>query len=54
MPDLPKGYTCACGKEHRFPSYVYAHWDMLLTHTCECGRENEMVRGIVRIQELAK
>lgn len=46
MPDLPKGFTCSkCGKTHEFATYVYAHWDALLTHTCDCGQVHEIIRG---------
>jgi hypothetical protein len=37
--ELPKGFNCDCGRFNAFSSYVYAHWDMDLTFTCECGRE---------------
>lgn len=45
---LPDRYTCECEDEHVFPSYVYAHWDTELTHTCgTCGRKNILHRGKV-------
>lgn len=43
---LPKGFTCEdCGKKHRFPSYVYAHWDEELFTTCDCGTRYCVFRG---------
>ena len=44
---LPKGFTCDCGREHKFPLYVYAHWNILLTMTCEsCSRTYEIQNGV--------
>lgn len=37
ISDLSKGYTCECGKFHKYPLYVCAHWDNNLLHTCDCG-----------------
>lgn len=34
-----KGYTCTCGKYHKFPMYVYAHPTDELIHKCDCGRK---------------
>ncbi|VVB52807.1 Uncharacterised protein [uncultured archaeon] len=42
---LPKSYKCACGKVHVHPAYLYAHWDEIITHTCDCGRKNDLLRG---------
>lgn len=45
---LPKGYQCPkCKTDHEFPSYVFAHWDVLLTHTCGCGSVNKLRSGKV-------
>lgn len=39
-----KGYMCACGTFHKFPTYVYAHTRDLIEHTCEsCGAVYEIV-----------
>lgn len=51
---LTKGFTCVCGKEHKFPPYVYAHWNVELVHTCElsdggCGAKHWMRSGIVTL-----
>lgn len=44
---LPKSYTCKCGAEHTYPAYVFAHWNEILTHTCEkCGAKHDVLRGI--------
>jgi hypothetical protein len=52
---LPKGYTCACGMEHKYPSYVYAHWREVLTHECDkCGRKNKTVCGVATIARRGK
>ena len=50
MPGLlPEGYTCVCGEIHKFPTYVYAHWDDPLIHNCpKCGKPNEIVDGEVQ------
>lgn len=45
IQETPKGYTCDCGKFHKFPSYVYAHWSEYLNHTCDCGNINELIQG---------
>lgn len=43
---LASGYTCArCKEQHKYPAYVYAHWDVSLTHECSCGAKHEIVRG---------
>lgn len=54
--ELPKGYTCAvCGKEHLFPSYVYAHWTEQITHECDCGVKHNVLRGIaIRVKSSQK
>lgn len=50
-PNLPKGFTCTqCGKEHEFDAYVYAHWDTLLGHTCDCGAEHGILRGVATFE----
>lgn len=41
-------FKCACGKEHLLSSYVFAHWDERLVHTCSCGRKNIVQRGVVK------
>ena len=44
--DLPKSYLCTqCHTEHQFPGYVYAHWDVDITHTCDCGARHNIRRG---------
>lgn len=43
---LPKSYLCPCGVEHEFGLWVYAHWDILLTHECDsCNRINLIEAG---------
>ncbi len=47
-------YVCTkCGKEHAFPAYVYAHWDMEVIHTCDCGAKHVLLRGVARVQATA-
>jgi RNase P subunit RPR2 len=42
----PKGFRCECGKFHRYPGYVYAHFRNLLDFTCdECGAKHSIVMG---------
>ena len=36
--ELPKGFVCACDKFNKFPPWLYAHWDVEVEFTCECGR----------------
>ena len=52
MEEIAKGYTCACGKFHKFNGYVYAHWNIQLVHVCACGRENKIKGGIAEISNL--
>ena len=56
MPELifrdgmksPAGHKCDCGKEHKWPAYVYAHYHERLTHTCDvCGRKVIVLSGHV-------
>lgn len=43
---IPTGFTCdACKRQHKFPTYVYAHWDTPLEVKCECGRVFDLFRG---------
>lgn len=43
-----KGIACPhCGAWHRFDVYVYAHWDLRLQLTCECGGLCLIQRGEV-------
>lgn len=48
------GYTCKCGIYHKYPAYVYAHSDVELVHSCECGRKNIIFGFVVEIGELPK
>lgn len=42
----PCGFHCtACGRVARFDVYVQAHWDLRLTHTCECGQKHMVEQG---------
>lgn len=43
--ELPKGWTCTCGLFHRFSLWVYAHWDIEITTTCDCGRQVTFLGG---------
>ena len=46
--ELSKGYHCLCGKYHRFPGYVYAHWSDEIVHTCsKCDRKWLICEGEV-------
>lgn len=44
---MARRFKCACGKEHLLGAYVAAHWNELLTHSCECGRKNYVRGGVV-------
>ena len=42
------GYTCDCGKFHKFGGWVFAHWNIELTHTCDaCGATTVICEGEV-------
>jgi len=48
--DRASGFTCTCGKEHKFPAYVQAHWHDALRHTCsQCGRVHSIHEGSVTL-----
>ena len=32
---LPSGHVCSCLQVHKWPPYVYAHWDVRIKHTCD-------------------
>ena len=50
MSKLAKGFTCKCGKFHRFSGYVYANWDTGLVKTCaECGRRYRVLSGVATL-----
>ena len=43
-----RGFNCSrCGKWHKFGGYVAAHWDLSLTHTCECGQRHSLQSGVI-------
>ena len=49
MTELPKGFTCDCGREEEYPSWVFAHWNEALVCTCEdCGQKWSIFRGLAR------
>jgi len=44
--NLPKGFKCECGEDHPFDGYVYAHYRMVLAHTCDsCGAKHNICMG---------
>ena len=39
-----KGFTCTqCKKYHPFDAYVYAHTNIELVHTCDCGKKHIII-----------
>ena len=46
---LPKGFNCGeCSTFHRFSAWVYAHWDIRITASCQlCGSVNHIEAGEV-------
>ena len=43
----PRGFTCECGHEVKYPPYVFARWNEELIHTCtECGAKHTITEGI--------
>lgn len=50
MGDLT--YQCPCGVVHKATSWAAAHWDEVLTTTCDdCGAENTIRRGRVIVSK---
>lgn len=49
MANLPEGYKCPkCKAFNRFALWVYAHWDIYITHKCEnCKHEATLRAGRV-------
>jgi hypothetical protein len=48
VEEMKKGYTCSeCDNYNAYPTYVFAHWDEDLHHTCECGTINVILQGEV-------
>ncbi len=47
-------FACECGKTHVLSAYVCAHWDVALTHTCDCGRRRKVLRGVVTLMRSKK
>lgn len=45
---LAEGYDCKkCGEHHKFGSWIYAHWDEEVSHTClACGTEHIIIHGV--------
>lgn len=54
MSEMPKGFTCECGAIHEFGIWVMAHWNEALTHTCECGRQHDIRRGVAVLKKPKK
>ena len=50
--NLPRGYTCDCGKFNKYSLYVFAHWTIELVHTCECGKKWRILRGKANLERL--
>lgn len=43
---LKKGYRCpGCKKVNKFSVWVFAHWNIPITHSCDCGRKNTLQQG---------
>lgn len=41
---IPNGFHCVtCNKWHPFSAYVYAHANVHLVHTCDCGAKHELL-----------
>lgn len=44
--DSVKGHICKCGEEHKWPAYVYSHWEVPLVHKCpKCGLKADILKG---------
>jgi hypothetical protein len=46
---MKDGFTCECGKAHKYSAYVAAHWRERLLHTCDCGAKHSIREGIVKL-----
>lgn len=44
---FPIGHRCKCGKEHKWPAYIYAHFTEEIIHTCDCGIKATICDGRV-------
>jgi hypothetical protein len=53
---MPNGFFCkCCGRRSEFGMYVFAHWDITLSHTCpDCGEVSSVLRGHVERVERGK
>ena len=44
--ELPKGFTCECGRYHEFDMYYFAHFDEVMIYTCpDCEQKYNLLRG---------
>ena len=50
----PQGFSCPCGKQHKFSRYVHANSGKRVLHTCSCGRVHSIHRYAVRLVRAAK
>jgi len=51
----PIGHSCKCKRLHEWPSYVFAHMNIELIHTCECGTKVLLINGTAtKIKEETK
>lgn len=50
----PSGFSCPCGKQHKFSRYVHANSGKRVLHTCSCGRVHSIHRYAVRLVRAAK
>jgi hypothetical protein len=42
------GHICKCGSSHRWPLYVFGHWNDIITFTCpECKTKVDIQSGII-------
>lgn len=48
---MKDGYKCKCGKYNKYPMYYYAHYDLPMQHTCECGRIYNLLCGVANLME---
>ena len=46
MDNPTKGFHCGqCGKFASFGVWLYAHWNIHVVHTCDCGARTELYAG---------
>ena len=43
-------WRCVCGIDKHLGAWVAAHWDERLMHECACGRQYDLLRGVITLR----